>query len=130
MNYGEAFTRYGAALRNPQWSVCAENAKGELFVSLWHHHFRKAVGNTIRCVGKASRWSGPGNAEFRESMNKAFETNQVIRAVIARTDNPNAVERGEGASKLKNTFSIKEDWFGKVVVWDGDTYEIEFERRN
>lgn len=63
-------------------------------------------------------------------MNKAFETNQVIRAVIARTDNPNAVERGEGASKLKNTFSIKEDWFGKVVVWDGDTYEIEFERRN
>ena len=129
MQYVEAFARYNAKLKNPQWSVCAETPKGELVVSLWHHHFLKARGNTIRCVDKASRWSGPGNAEFKRNLDKAFGSAQIVRAVIARTDDTAAVERGEDASKLKKTFSVKEDWFGRVVVWDGENYEIEFERR-
>ena len=129
MQYVKAFSRYGAKLRNPQWSVCAQNDLGELVVSLWQHHFQRAVGSTIRCVGKASRWSGPGNAEFRNHMDEAFDSGRPVRVVIVSTKDIAAVERGEDASKLRNRFSVREDWFGKVVGWDGDTYGIVFERR-
>ena len=122
----EAFRRYKATLKNINWSVCAENPDGELVVSLWKHHFGKSDGNTIRCKDRASRWSGAGNNEFRKALDKAKETDQVIRVVLARTESPDAVESGKDASKLKNTFSVKEDWFGKLIVWDGDNYEIEF----
>jgi hypothetical protein len=30
----QAFARYGAKLKNPQWSVCALNANGDPVVSL------------------------------------------------------------------------------------------------
>lgn len=128
MQYVEAFRRYGASLKNPQWSVSAGNSKGELVVSLWHQYFSKPQGSTIRYIDRVSRWSGLGNAEFRRNIEQAFMTSQVVRVVIARTNNPVAVDRGDDASKLKNTFSVKEDWFGRVVVWDGDNFEIEFER--
>jgi len=39
-----------------------------------------------------------------------------------------AVEAGQDASKLKNTFLIKKDWIGKVTLWDGENYEIEFKQ--
>jgi len=53
-------------------------------------------------------------------------TGQVVRAVIARTDDENAVQAGKDASQLKNTFHVRPEWFGRVTVWDGDNYEIEF----
>ena len=46
--------------------------------------------------------------------------------VIARTDDEEAIRRGEDASKLKNKFHVREDWAGKVTEWDGDNFEIEF----
>jgi hypothetical protein len=46
--------------------------------------------------------------------------------VIARTDDEEAIRRGDDASKLKNRFHIREDWIGKVILWDGDNFEIEF----
>ncbi len=126
MLFTEAFRRYKATLKNINWSVCAENSDGELVVSLWKHHFSKPDGNTIRCKDRASRWSGPGNNEFRKALDKVQETDQVIRVVIARTENSDAVEAGQDASKLQNTFSVREDWFGELIVWDGDNYEIKF----
>jgi hypothetical protein len=115
---------------NVQWSVCAENARGELVVSLWHHHFGRARGNRISCADTATRWSGPGNSEFRRALDKAFKTGQVLRAVIARTEDTAAIQRGDDASKIKKAFSVKEDWYGRVVAWDGEHYEIEFEDRS
>ena len=129
MLFTEAFRRYKATPKNINWSVCAENPDGELVVSLWNHHFDSPIGNTIRCKDRVSRWSGAGNNEFRKALDKAKETNQVIRVVIARTESPEAVEAGSDASKLKNTFSVREDWYGELVVWDGENYEIKFTRR-
>jgi hypothetical protein len=129
MRYTEAFAKYGAKLRNSQWSICAENEQKELVLSCWQHHFSKPVGNKITCSGNASRWEGPGNTEFRELISKAHATDQVVRAVIARTEDPAWVEAGKDASKLRNTFSIKENWFGKVTFWDGERYEVTFEKR-
>ena len=126
MGINDAFRKYGAKLKNAYWSVSAENDSGELVVSLWTHFFLKPEGNKIKYVDKVSRWSGAGNNEFRERIDKAFKTDQAVRAVIARTDNEEGVKNGEDASKFKNTFSIKKDWVGKVILWDGDDFEIEF----
>lgn len=80
----------------------------------------------IKYIDKVTRWSGHGNAEFRERINKAYETDQSVRAVIARTNDEEAVRHGNDASKLKNQFHVREDWIGKVTLWNGDDFEIEF----
>ena len=41
LGISEAFAKYGATLRNPQWSVSAWAREGSLVVSLWDHHYRK-----------------------------------------------------------------------------------------
>jgi hypothetical protein len=124
--FAEAFSKYGAKLKNVQWSVCADAPDGSLVVSLWQHHFGPAKDGVISCRGSFARWSGPGNSEFRDKVTNAFNTNQNIKVVIARTNQIGKVESGADASKLKNTFSIKEDWIGKVTSVIGDEYEFKF----
>lgn len=130
MNLTDAFSHYGAELKNVQWSVSAENSRGELVLSLWFHHFEKPQGNRIRYRDSARRWGGPGNAEFRRNIDKAFNTGQILRVVIARAEDAGAVERGEDASGIKKRFSIKDDWYGKVLAWNGEDVELEFEDRS
>lgn len=126
MGLTEAFRKFGAELKNTYWSVSAENEKGELVVSLWKQYFGKPVNGRITYSDKASRWSGNGNTEFRERIRKAYELKQVVRAIVARANNEEAVANGEDASNLKNTFDPKVSWEGKVTLWDGDGFEIEF----
>jgi hypothetical protein len=126
MGISDEFRKYGAKLKNTFWSVSAENDKGELVVSLWHQYFEKPVGKTIKYIDRVSRWSGNGNIEFRERIEKAYNSKQVVRAVIARTDNEMGVEKGEDASNFKNTFHSREDWIGQVTHWDGDNFHILF----
>ena len=126
MNRSEAFAKYGATLKNFVWSVAAENEKGELVLSLWKHYFQKPSDGKIVYVDRATRWSGNGNTEFRSYLDAAFPSGQTIRAVIGRTSDEQAVSSGEDASKLKNTFHSRTDWIGKVILWDGDNFEIEF----
>jgi hypothetical protein len=126
MGIKDCFAKYGAELKNVNWSVSSENAKGELVVSLWNQFFTPPSKGKTKYVDKVTRWSGHGNTEFRERIEKAYNTNQPARAVIARTDDEEAIRRGEDASKLKNRFHIREDWIGKVILWDGDNFEIEF----
>src|SRR5512139_2187409 len=76
-----------------------------------------------------ARWSGPGNAEFREKVATAFSTQQPIKAVIAQTTETDKVEPGADASALKKWFSIKKEWIGRVVSIAGDEYVFEFTRR-
>jgi len=124
----EAFRRFGATLKNVNWSISSENDKGELVVSLWQQYFDAPKHGKTKYVDRASRWSGHGNTEFRERIENASQSNQPVRAIIARTNDPEAVDKGMDASKLKNTFHPREDWIGRVVLWDGDNFEIEFTR--
>jgi hypothetical protein len=132
MTLEEAFARYNVKLKNPRYSVSGGNGDGELALCLWEHHFGKRNGNRIQCQDNAARWGGHGNAEFRRAVDHAFRTGQVIRAVIAKASKKNqeTIERGDDASKIKKTFSVKPDWFGKVLEWDGEGYVIEFEDRS
>lgn len=124
----DAFTKYRAVQRNVQWSVSAWNPAGELVVSVWAHHQRPNTPRVMEFEGNASRWGGPGNKEFRENVQRAFETNASLRLVIAKTDEIKRVEASEDASKIKKEFSVRTDLVGKVVEWDGDRYLFRFEK--
>ena len=128
MGISAEFAKFGATLKNVQWSVSAYNTKGELVLSLWQHFFGKAVAGKIRYEDNVSRWSGAGNKEFRRNLDQAFAGQQVIRAVLARTSNEAGVRSGQDASQFKNTFAARPDWIGKVLLWDGDHFIIEFEK--
>jgi hypothetical protein len=56
----------------------------------------------------------------------AFESKQTIRAVIAKASDTAAVDGGADASKIKKTFSVKQDWYGKVVEFDGRNVTTNF----
>ena len=122
----EAFRKYDAVLRNVQWSVSAWAPDGSLVVSLWAHHYRAGPGKSAEYSDRVSRWSGPGNDEFRQSLAKAYELKSPIRLVIAQTEDTAHVESGADASKVKKSFHVREDLIGKVVEYDGDTYVMRF----
>jgi hypothetical protein len=119
--FAEAFAKYGAKLKNVQWSVCADAPDGSLVVSLWQDHFAPVKDGFVSCRGSFLGWSGPGNAEFRAKVTNAFNTNQNIKLVIARTDKIGEVE--------SNKFIIKENWIGKVTSVVDDDYEFKFTRK-
>ena len=126
LGYAEAFAVFGARLKNVRWSVCAEAADGSLAVSFWDHRFDKQKGRTVRYKDDLSRWSGPGNRELRKRLRVAYSSGQVIRPVIAKTDDTDAVESGSDASKVKKYFSVREDWAGRVVEFEEPHFVIEF----
>jgi hypothetical protein len=126
MLISEAFSKYGCTLKNVNWSVSAFNNKNELVLSLWDQYFEKIGQGSLTYIDQASRWNGHGNKEFISNLNKAIENKSNVRAVIAKTDKPDAVANGGDASKLKNTFSVKPNWLGAIEVWDGDNFQIKF----
>jgi len=125
----EAFARYKATLRNPQWSVSAWSPAGELIVSLWDHHYRKGPTGTMEFVDSFERWTGHGNNEFRINVRKAFEEQSPVRLVIVKTDQVERVEAGEDASTVRKEFFLRDELVGKVVKIDGDRYVFRFHRR-
>ena len=127
--FAEAFATYGAKLRNVQWSVCAEAADGSLVVSLWRHHFEPPKNGEVVCRDSFARWSGPGNKEFRDRVTRSFATSQPIRVVIAHSKDVTAVQAGADGSATPKTFSVREDWQGRVLSIDGDNYAFAFKRR-
>lgn len=126
MLISESFASFKAKQKNVQWSVSAISENNELVVSLWDQFFEKRSKGTITYVDKVSRWKGLGNSEFIANLNLATEKDLVVRAIIAKSKNPEAVAAGDPASNLGNTFHPKKDWVGKVTVWNGDDFEIEF----
>ena len=122
----EAFSRYGASLVNVLWSVSAWAPDGALVVSLWDHHRRKGLAGTLEFAASASRWKVPGNSEFRENVKKAFESGSKVYLVIVRTEDVARVEAGEDASKVKKSFSVRQDLVGKAIEWDGENYAFRF----
>lgn len=125
----EAFQKYGAKLKNVNWSVSAWVNDDTLVVSLWDHHYLKDRPSRLLAFGdRFDRWSGPGNSEFRANVTRAFETGANVRLVIARATDSNRVQRGEDGSKIPKTFAVRDDLIGTVVEIDGQNYVIEFRK--
>jgi hypothetical protein len=122
----DAFAKYGAKLRNVQWSVSAWAPDGSLVLSLWAHHYKKGPRKSAEYIGRTSRWSGPGNQEFRENLARALKEKSRVRLVISSTEEIDHVESGADASKVRKDFHVREDLVGQVIEYDGDNYVIRF----
>lgn len=116
----EAFARYGAKLRNIQWSVSAWATDESLVVSQWAHHYRKGPSGSAEYVDSLDRWRGPGNLEFRENVAKAFAEGKEVRLVVASTLETEHVEAGRDAGKIKKDFDPRVDLVGKVAELNGN----------
>jgi hypothetical protein len=127
LSFSEAFSRYGAKLRNMQWAVSAI-AEDQLVVSCWQQYFGSAEDGVLPYEDRLSRWSGPGNNLLREHLEQANREELPVRLVIARADQPEAVDQGANAGTVKKTFSVREDLIGRVTEFDGDDFRIEFRR--
>lgn len=126
LGISEAFAKYGAALRNPQWSVSAWAPDGSLVVSLWDHHYQKGLPGTMEFSDSLDRWSGHGNVEFRKNIARAYADGSNVRLVIVKTDEIKRVEVGEDASTIKKDFFTREDLVGKVITLEGEEYVFQF----
>jgi len=131
LNYTTAFHRYKAKLDNPNWAVSAISSNDELVISCWKQYFEPPSDGALRYVDSLTRWNGsnrPGWNLLRKHLETTLARNLNVRLVLARTDNPEAVALGGDASKLNNTFSIREDVIGRLTHFDGDNFTIEFRR--
>jgi hypothetical protein len=129
MGIQRAFARFGARLHNFQWSVSAWTPNGELVVSLWEHHYRlDSPSGTAEYSDRLDRWRGPGNAEFRQNLTRAFQERSPIRLVVASTRNVEHVQSGQDASKVKKSFNPRIDLAGELVLLEGEEYTFRFRR--
>jgi hypothetical protein len=129
MGIAEAFRKYGAKLKNVNWSVSSWADDDTLVVSLWDHHCLKGSPPGVLAFGdRFDRWSGAGNSEFRANVIKAFECGATVSLVLARTLETERVQRGEDGSKIPKTFGVRDDLVGRVGDIDGESYVIEFRK--
>ena len=124
----DAFAKYGATLRNVQWSVSAWAPDGSLVVSLWAHHYRKGLSGTAEYADTTARWNGPGKNEFRENVARAFADRSRVRLVVVSTVQTERIEAGEDASNIKKDFDVKDQFVGEVAEFDGGNYVFRFAR--
>lgn len=130
LSYTEAFRAFGATLANPQWAYSALAKDGALVFSCWAHKLKLHNGG-LRYVDRLSRWrpNAAGKNLFTEHLLLGLNEQRDVRLVIATTAETDVVDRGIDASKLPKRFHIREDLVGKVTLFDGDNFELEFRRR-
>ena len=127
LGISHAFAKYGAHLRNVQWSVSAWAPDGALVVSMWSHRYRKGPSNSAEYFDTLSRWRGAGNNELRENLADAYRNKKSIRLVLAQTNDTAYIESGRDAGKVPKDYSVRDDLIGEVVAFDGDNYVIRFQ---
>jgi len=125
----DAFRKYGASLVNPQWAVSAIASDGSCVISCWAHHIKSHNGK-LRLIDTLSRWkhNSAGNNLLRQHLEEATDKNLDIHLVLVRTDETEVVDAGGDASKVKKSFSVRQDIIGKLVEFDGDKFVIDFVR--
>lgn len=127
--YSECFAAYGAKLPNAQWAVSAIAPDGSVAISCWSHLFRRN-GTILAYHDRLSRWAGnkAGNRLLGEHLSVALQNAAPVRAVIATAADAARVDAGEPASSAGNRFHVRPDLVGRVVAFDGDAFQIDFER--
>jgi hypothetical protein len=130
LSFTEAFRAFGAKLVNPMWAYSAIAEDGAVVISCWSHKLKLKDG-VLSYTDRLSRWepNTPGKNLFIEHLTAGRDQSLPVRLVIATTDQPEVVERGEDASGIRKTFHIKEDVVGKVALFDGDNFVLEFRRK-
>lgn len=126
MGIVDEFARYNATLVNHIYTVSAIQ-DGQMVASLWQHRIKVENGGWVY-RDFLGRWSGNGNALFRKHLEQAVAEELPVRVVVARTDNVELIEGGGDGSKAKNHYKARPEWIGKIVAYDGNNFEIRFDK--
>ncbi len=112
------------------WAYSAIAEDGALVVSCWSHKL-KLIDGALTYTDHLSRWyaTTPEKNLFIQHLVLAKEQQLPVRLVIATAQNPGAVDRGEDGSTIPKTFHIKENVVGKIILFDGDNFVIEFREK-
>jgi hypothetical protein len=125
----EAFRRYKASLVNVQWAVSAITDEGACVISLWTHYLRNENG-VLKYEDTLSRWqhNQQGNNLLRHHLEEVQKNDLPVKPVFVRTEDTGLVDRGEDASKAKKRFFVRPELTGRLTLFDGDRFVIEFKR--
>ena len=128
IGFVEAFKKFSAKLDNPNWAVSAISEKGEFVLSCWSQYFERGDIGVLRYVDCLSRWTGnnAGNNLLRSHLVKAHSEALPVRLIIATAEKPEEIETVSDASKIKKKFNVREDVVGRVTLFDGDNFVIEY----
>jgi hypothetical protein len=112
------------------WAYSAITADGAMVISCWSHKLKLKDG-VLNYTDRLSRWrlNAPGKNLLVEHLTTARNQALPVRLVIATTNQPDVIDRGEEASSIHKTFHIKENVVGKVVVFDRDNFILEFRKK-
>lgn len=130
--YVEAFGKYGATLSAPRTSVSAFGEDGCLVLSLWQDYLKRGEAKgTLEYRDTLSKWKGnvQGRSELKRHLKAVQDSPRPIKLVIARpasTADAALVGKVADESKIKKTFSVREDLVGTIESYDGDELRIVF----
>lgn len=136
MNYTEAFAKYGAKLANPQWSVSAMGADGNVVVCFWQDHLKRGDEKaTLEYKDTLSSWLGnvPGRNELAVHLQTAKDRGLLLRLVLSHpvsAADAQRVGKVSDESSINKVFSVREDIFGHIQSFDGDAVHIVFRRKS
>lgn len=127
MAYVESFRAFNAELVNPQWAYSAKTADGSLVMSCWAHRLKLVTG-VLRYEDYLSRWNinAPGKNLLKAHLHEGFENQLPVHLVVATAEDPTVIDRGETATGMRNSFHPKPDVIGRVVLFDGEDFALEF----
>ena len=130
LTFSEAFRKYDAKLANPMWAFSAKAPDGSIVMSCWSHKLSRPAKGVMRYPDRLTRWRAntPGKNLLIAHLTEAHASALPVRLVIATSSDPAAVDAGEDASKGVNTFDVRQDLVGRVTLFDGDNYVIDFSR--
>lgn len=129
MGYVESFRSFNAKLVNDQWAYSAKAADGSIVLSCWAHKLKLKDG-VLRYEDHLSRWSvnAPGKNLLKSHLQEGFDNDLEVHMVVATAEDPTVVDRGETATGMRNKFHPKLDVIGRVVLFDGENFAIEFRK--
>lgn len=102
---------------------------GSIVVSCWSHRL-KLVDGALTYQDQLSRWDpqSPGRKLLCDHLTQALEHQLPLRLVIATTDQPDVVDRGQDTRGIFKTFHTRHDIVGRVIRFDSDAYALQFRR--
>jgi hypothetical protein len=123
------FAKFDAKLVNPRWACSAIAAHGSMVLSGWSHLLKWLADGHCSYEDNLARWRGNrnGNKLLHKHLSQSLAGNLSVHLVVATADDPNAVISGEDASLLPKTFSAREELVGRVRMFDGNAFIIDFE---
>jgi hypothetical protein len=126
----KAFEYYGATPVNVGWACSAIASDRSIVFSAWDHMLKPSANDRLVYEDRLSRWKNPRGANLlHKHLVQARAENLPVRLILATIIDVSLIGTGE-ARKIPKTFSVHDDLVGRVTLFDGDRFVIEFHKTN